>query len=92
LRRIRIHLIQRADFQHPWRTDHAGKHPDRIAALAQRHHRVAFGHAATLVIVHVGLIDRDQVQVEAKALASFICASRLGCSATGTRTSSSASR
>ncbi|MNP21214.1 hypothetical protein D3C76_1138240 [compost metagenome] len=40
-RRIRIHLVQRADFQHPRRADHAGEHPDRIALLAQRHHGVA---------------------------------------------------
>ncbi|MOA30041.1 hypothetical protein D3C78_1510910 [compost metagenome] len=69
LRRIRIHLIQRADFQDPRRADHAGKHPDRIAPLAQRHHRVALGHPAALVFVHVRQVDRDQPQVEAETLA-----------------------
>ena len=65
---VRVHLVQRTDLQHPRGTDHAGKHPDRIALLAQRHHRVALGHPPTLVFVHVRLINGDQPQVEAKAL------------------------
>ncbi|MNS78190.1 hypothetical protein D3C72_1117930 [compost metagenome] len=69
LRGIRIHLIQRADFQDPRRADHAGKYPDRIAPLAQRHHGVTLGHPAALVFVHVRLVDSDQAQVEAEALA-----------------------
>ncbi|MNE68191.1 hypothetical protein D3C80_1638410 [compost metagenome] len=71
LRRIRIHLIQRADFQHPWRANHAGKHADRIAALAQRHHGVPLGHTTALVFVHVRLVNRDQPQVETEALFLF---------------------
>ena len=77
-RRIRIHLIQRADFQDPWRPDHASEHADRIALLAQRHHRVTFGHSTTLVLVHVRLIDRDQTQVEAKTLVLLQLCQALG--------------
>ncbi|MNQ82474.1 hypothetical protein D3C85_975250 [compost metagenome] len=71
LRRIRVHLVKRPDFQDPGCFHHAGKHPDRIAALAQGHHRVAFIDAATLVFVHVGFIQGYQAQLEAKALALF---------------------
>ncbi len=59
VQRIGVHLIQRADFQHPVGVDDPGQHADRVAALAQRHHRVAFIDAAALVIVQVSLVQRQ---------------------------------
>lgn len=66
LRRIRVHLVQRADLQHPRRADHAGEDPDGVAALAQRHHRIALGHTAALVVVHVRLLGGHESQIETK--------------------------
>ena len=71
MRRVRVHLIQRADFKHPGGADHAGKHPNRIATLAQRHHRIALRHAAALVVIHIGLVEGHQVHLEAKTLGFF---------------------
>ena len=68
MRRVRAHLIQRAELQHPGRADHAGKHADRIAALAQGHDRIALRYAAALVVVHISLIEGHQVHFETKAL------------------------
>ena len=70
---IGIHLVDGADFQHPGRVDHAGNHPDRVAVLAQRHHRVALVHPALLVLVQVDLLQGDQAQVEAELLLLLQC-------------------
>ncbi|VVN42658.1 hypothetical protein PS682_05602 [Pseudomonas fluorescens] len=71
MRRIRVHLVKRTDFQHPRRTDHTGEHADRITALAQGHHRIAFRHAAALIFVHVGLVEGHQVHIKAEPLGFF---------------------
>ncbi|MNQ67424.1 hypothetical protein D3C85_819470 [compost metagenome] len=68
LRRIRVHLVQRAHLQHPGRVHHAGEYTDGIAILAERHHRIALVHPAALVGVEVGLPQGDQPQVEAELL------------------------
>ncbi|RMV01405.1 hypothetical protein ALP19_05775 [Pseudomonas syringae pv. tomato] len=68
VQRIGVHLVQRADLQHPVGVDNPGQHANRIAALAQRHHRVAFIDAAALIVIQVSLIQRQQVHVEAKTL------------------------
>ena len=78
LRRVRVHLVQRADLQYPRGADHAGKHANRIAALAQRHHRIALRHATTLVVVHVGLVKGHQVHFKTKTLGVFDVGQALG--------------
>ncbi|MNP24150.1 hypothetical protein D3C76_1168960 [compost metagenome] len=68
LRRVRVELVQRADFQYPWRARQPGEHPDRVTILAQRHHRVALLHAAPLVIVQADPLDTLQGNAKAEAL------------------------
>ncbi|MDT4849861.1 hypothetical protein FQZ97_839960 [compost metagenome] len=68
LRRVGVHLVQRAHLQHPGRVHHAGEHTDGIAILAEGHHRIALVHPAALVGVEVGLLQRNQPQVEAELL------------------------
>ena len=68
LRRIGVHLEQRAQLQHPGRVEDAGEDADRVAVLAQRHHRVALHHSPALVVVEVQFLDLEQVHREAEAL------------------------
>lgn len=62
---------QRAHLQHPRRVQQAGKDMDRLAILAQSHHRIAFIHAAALVVIQLRLLQGNQLQLEAELLALF---------------------
>ena len=45
-----------------------GDQTDTVAALGQRHHRVAFLDPAALVVVQIRLIELDQTQIETELL------------------------
>ena len=67
LRRIGIHLMQRAELHDPARTGDGGEHAHGITAAGQGHHGIAFVQASALIVVEVGIVAGQQLQIEAEA-------------------------
>ncbi len=67
LRRIGVHLMQRAELHDPACTGNGGEHAHRITAAGERHHRIALVQSPTLVVIEVGAVAGQQLQIEAEA-------------------------
>ena len=71
LRRIGIHLVQRAELHDPAGAGDGREHAHGITAASERHHRVALVQPPTLVVIEVGAVTRQQFQIEAETTRLF---------------------